>query len=88
MCVEAIACCHALNCCHSMPWNMDCCRATPAQQVHGTAFGEPTGTAMRVEAMSDMLVQHGFSYSGKDFLTSGITGGRGRCRDECGAVLV
>ncbi|KAF2755609.1 beta and beta-prime subunits of DNA dependent RNA-polymerase [Pseudovirgaria hyperparasitica] len=35
----------------------------------GTAFG---GSDHRL--MSDLLVKHGFSYSGKDYLTSGITG--------------
>ncbi|XP_058188586.1 DNA-directed RNA polymerase III subunit 2 [Rhododendron vialii] len=41
---------------------------------YGSAFGEPSGHADRVEAISDTLVKHGFSYSGKDFLYSGITG--------------
>ena len=36
---------------------------------YGTAFG---GSA--VEDMSRILVRHGFNYSGKDMLTSGITG--------------
>lgn len=36
---------------------------------YGTAFG-----GSGVEDMSDVLLQHGFSYDGKDFLTSGITG--------------
>lgn len=36
---------------------------------YGTAFG---GSA--IEDMSDVLVSNGFSYSGKDYLTSGITG--------------
>ena len=36
---------------------------------YGTAFG-----GSKVEDMADILIQHGFSYSGKDFLTSGITG--------------
>ncbi|KAI9759399.1 MAG: DNA-directed RNA polymerase III core subunit ret1 [Chaenotheca gracillima] len=36
---------------------------------YGTAFG-----GSRVEDMGDILLSHGFSYSGKDFLTSGITG--------------
>lgn len=29
---------------------------------------------MKVEDMSRILVEHGFSYAGKDMLTSGITG--------------
>lgn len=36
---------------------------------YGTAFGGSS-----VEAMGDLLISHGFSYSGKDPLTSGITG--------------
>lgn len=35
----------------------------------GTAFG-----GSKVEDMGDLLISHGFSYSGKDYLTSGITG--------------
>ena len=31
-------------------------------------------TSLKVEDMSQMLIEHGFSYSGKDMLTSGITG--------------
>lgn len=41
---------------------------------YGSAFGEPSGHADRVEAISETLVRHGFSYSGKDFIYSGITG--------------
>ena len=41
---------------------------------YGTAFGEPSGLADKVEDMSAALVAHGFSYCGKDFLTSGVTG--------------
>ncbi|CCA66782.1 probable DNA-directed RNA polymerase III, 130 KD subunit [Serendipita indica DSM 11827] len=36
---------------------------------YGTAFG-----GSKVEDMSKILIEHGFSYSGKDMLTSGITG--------------
>ena len=36
---------------------------------YGTAFG-----GSKIEDMGAELVRHGFSYSGKDFLTSGITG--------------
>jgi DNA-directed RNA polymerase III subunit RPC2 len=36
---------------------------------YGTAFG-----GSKVEDMGDILIRHGFSYSGKDFVTSGITG--------------
>ncbi|KAI3899100.1 hypothetical protein MKW92_021737 [Papaver armeniacum] len=41
---------------------------------YGSAFGEPSGTADTVEAISKTLVEKGFSYNGKDFLYSGITG--------------
>ncbi|GAB7340682.1 hypothetical protein MBLNU457_7073t1 [Dothideomycetes sp. NU457] len=36
---------------------------------YGTAFG-----GSKVTEMGDVLISHGYSYSGKDFLTSGITG--------------
>lgn len=36
---------------------------------YGTAFG-----GSKVDDMTDILISHGFSYTGKDFLTSGITG--------------
>lgn len=54
---------------------------------YGTAFGEPSGLADKVEDISATLVQHGFSYSGKDLLTSGITGaarGGRPCAVACG----
>lgn len=38
-------------------------------QEYGTAFG-----GSKIEDMGAILVKHGFSYSGKDYLTSGITG--------------
>ncbi|CAK9196787.1 unnamed protein product [Sphagnum troendelagicum] len=41
---------------------------------YGSAFGEPSGHADTVSAISETLVNHGFSYSGKDFIYSGITG--------------
>ncbi|XP_074292331.1 DNA-directed RNA polymerase III subunit 2-like isoform X2 [Silene latifolia] len=41
---------------------------------YGSAFGEPSGHADRVEVISESLVKHGFSYNGKDLLYSGITG--------------
>ncbi len=60
---------------------------------YGTAFGEPSGLADKVENISETLVHHGFSYSGKDYLTSGITGewpGSGqeaaRLAGTCGAA--
>jgi DNA-directed RNA polymerase III subunit RPC2 len=39
------------------------------QLQYGTAFG-----GSKVEDMSRILIENGFSYSGKDMLTSGITG--------------
>ncbi|XP_024537767.1 DNA-directed RNA polymerase III subunit 2 isoform X1 [Selaginella moellendorffii] len=41
---------------------------------YGSAFGEPSGHADTVEAISATLVKHGFSYCGKDLIYSGITG--------------
>ncbi|XP_024024074.1 DNA-directed RNA polymerase III subunit 2 [Morus notabilis] len=41
---------------------------------YGSAFGEPSGHADKVEDISKTLVEKGFSYSGKDFIYSGITG--------------
>ncbi|KAK7363984.1 hypothetical protein VNO80_12283 [Phaseolus coccineus] len=41
---------------------------------YGSAFGERSGHADKVEAISETLVSKGFSYSGKDFIYSGITG--------------
>nr|GEU83269.1 DNA-directed RNA polymerase III subunit 2-like [Tanacetum cinerariifolium] len=41
---------------------------------YGSAFGEPSGHADKVEDISETLVKHGFCYNGKDFLYSGITG--------------
>lgn len=36
---------------------------------YGTAFG-----GSKAEDMSRLLIEHGFNYQGKDYLTSGITG--------------
>ncbi|KAL3691016.1 hypothetical protein R1sor_004667 [Riccia sorocarpa] len=41
---------------------------------YGSAFGEPSGHADTVHAISATLIKNGFSYSGKDFIYSGITG--------------
>ncbi|KAL1363684.1 hypothetical protein AAHE18_03G165200 [Arachis hypogaea] len=41
---------------------------------YGSAFGERSGHADKVETISATLVKHGFNYSGKDFIYSGITG--------------
>ena len=40
----------------------------------GGAFGEPSGLAATLEDLSSELVARGYSYSGKDIMTSGITG--------------
>ncbi|KAF9313479.1 DNA-directed RNA polymerase III core subunit ret1 [Podila horticola] len=39
------------------------------QLQYGTAFG-----GSKVEDMSRILIENGFSYSGKDYVTSGVTG--------------
>ncbi|XP_057423347.1 DNA-directed RNA polymerase III subunit 2-like isoform X2 [Lotus japonicus] len=41
---------------------------------YGSAFGERSGHADKVETISETLVNHGFNYGGKDFIYSGITG--------------
>ncbi|CAN1173031.1 DNA-directed RNA polymerase III subunit 2 [Linum perenne] len=41
---------------------------------YGSAFGEPSGHADKVDVISETLVRHGFSYNGKDMIYSGITG--------------
>ncbi|KAH7536599.1 hypothetical protein FEM48_Zijuj03G0001900 [Ziziphus jujuba var. spinosa] len=40
---------------------------------YGSAFGEPSGHADTVEAISQTLVEKGFSYNGKDFIYSGFS---------------
>ncbi|KAK3000313.1 hypothetical protein RJ639_020678 [Escallonia herrerae] len=40
---------------------------------YGSAFGEQSGHADRVEVISETLVKHGFSYNGKDFIYSEFT---------------
>ena len=44
------------------------------RQGYGSAFGEEYGNADKVEDCCKNLVKHGYSYVGKDILTSGITG--------------
>lgn len=44
------------------------------RQGYGTAFGEEFGNADKVEVACETLVRHGYSYVGKDIVTSGITG--------------
>lgn len=44
------------------------------RQAYGSAFGEEFGNADKVNEACALLVQHGYSYVGKDILTSGITG--------------
>jgi RNA polymerase Rpb2, domain 6 len=41
---------------------------------YGTAFGESAGLADSVASICAALVHRGYSYSGKDLMTSGITG--------------
>uniref|UniRef100_A0A1J3DA34 DNA-directed RNA polymerase subunit beta n=1 Tax=Noccaea caerulescens TaxID=107243 RepID=A0A1J3DA34_NOCCA len=41
---------------------------------YGSAFGERSGHADKVETISATLVEKGFSYSGKDVLYSGLSG--------------
>ncbi|KAK6158488.1 hypothetical protein DH2020_005802 [Rehmannia glutinosa] len=53
---------------------------------YGSAFGEPSGHADKVETISETLVKHGFSYNGKDFIYSGGLKGVKDCdrNDVCG----
>ena len=44
------------------------------KQAYGSAFGEEFGNADRVEVACVELVKHGYSYLGKDLMTSGISG--------------
>lgn len=44
------------------------------RQGYGTAFGEEFGNADKVQVSCETLVRHGYSYVGKDIMTSGITG--------------
>jgi DNA-directed RNA polymerase III subunit RPC2 len=44
------------------------------RQAYGTAFGEEFGSADRVAECSATLVQRGFSYVGKEIITSGTSG--------------
>ena len=44
------------------------------RQGYGTAFGEEFGNADKVEVACETLVKHGYSYVGKDIMTSGIAG--------------
>jgi DNA-directed RNA polymerase III subunit RPC2 len=44
------------------------------RQAYGSAFGEEYGNADKLEDCCKQLVQHGYSYQGKDSFTSGITG--------------
>jgi DNA-directed RNA polymerase III subunit RPC2 len=54
---------------------------------YGTAFGEPSGIADKVEDCSRELVKHGYNYAGKDYLTSGITGEPIQCYIFMGPVF-
>ena len=44
------------------------------RQAYGSAFGEGTGNADKLEDVCKELVSHGYSYDGKDIFTSGTTG--------------
>eukprot|EP00605_Chrysophyceae_sp_TOSAG23-4_P001848 GSChrysophyteH1.ASY1.ANO1.2040.1 assembled CDS len=44
------------------------------RQGYGSAFGEESGSADKIEDVCAELVTHGYSYVGKDSFTSGITG--------------
>jgi len=44
------------------------------QQAYGTAFGEQFGNADKVHNCCEALVKGGYSYVGKDYLTSGVSG--------------
>ena len=44
------------------------------KQRYGTAFGEEQGNAITVKECCDTLIDYGYNYAGKDYLTSGITG--------------
>ena len=44
------------------------------RQAYGSAFGEEFGNADKVDKCCETLVKHGYSYVGKDIMTSGITG--------------
>lgn len=44
------------------------------RQAYGSAFGEEFGNADKVEEACATLVRHGYSYVGKDLVTSGTSG--------------
>jgi len=56
------------------------------RRAYGTAFGEPTGNAEKVHDCSETLIKHGYSYAGKDALTSGISGETLECYIFMGPV--
>ncbi|PON51751.1 DNA-directed RNA polymerase, subunit [Parasponia andersonii] len=53
---------------------------------YGSAFGEPSGHADKVEEISKTLVEKGFSYNGKDFIYSEIERKREKRREERGIL--
>ncbi|PHT37337.1 DNA-directed RNA polymerase III subunit RPC2 [Capsicum baccatum] len=59
---------------HGFPSRMTVGRVSCGRFHYGSAFGEPSGHADTVDAISETLVMHRFSYNGKDFIYSGITG--------------
>ena len=49
-------------------------RSGARRHVAARLFPELRLTSVQVEDMSRILIENGFSYAGKDMLTSGITG--------------
>lgn len=48
--------------------------ALEGRQAYGSAFGEATGNADKIEEVCEQLVRNGYRYHGKDYFTSGTTG--------------
>jgi DNA-directed RNA polymerase III subunit RPC2 len=48
--------------------------ALTGEQKYGSAFGEDSGSAHKVDDVCSQLVKEGYSYHGKDIFTSGTTG--------------
>lgn len=48
--------------------------ALEGREAYGSAFGEATGNADKIEDVCRQLVKRGYSYNGKDYFTSGTTG--------------
>ena len=69
---------HTVHCTLHIAFSSIACGSAAAAAAgrfhYGTAFGEHAKLADSVDTISQELVEAGFSYSGKDFLHSGITG--------------